>query len=71
VERGVFPEALLAALRARGHAVREREPTKTWGRLGAVNAAGFEADGTVVGVADPRRDGRAASVEEALAGWTP
>ena len=71
VERGVFPEALLAALRARGHAVREREPTKTWGRLGAVNAAGFEADGTVVGVADPRRSGRPASVEEALADRRP
>ncbi len=71
VEYGVFPEKLLAALRARGHTVRERELTKTWGRLGAVNAAGFEADGTVVGVADPRRSGRPASVEEALADRKP
>ncbi len=66
VEAGVFPETLLAALRARGHAVKERELTKTWGRLGAVNAAGFEADGAVVGVADPRRSGLPASVEESL-----
>jgi gamma-glutamyltranspeptidase/glutathione hydrolase len=71
VERGVFPEALLAALRARGHTVRERELTQTGGCLGAVNAAGFEADGTVVGVADPRRSGRPVSVEEARADRKP
>ncbi len=67
VERGVFPEALKEALRARGHEVHERSPTATWGRLGAVNAAGFEKDGTLVGVADPRRGGQPASVEECLA----
>ena len=67
IERGVFPEALKAALRARGHEVHERSMTATWGRLGAVNAAGFEDDGTVIGVADPRRGGRPASVEECLA----
>ncbi len=61
IERGAFPEALKEALRARGHAVHELS------RLGAVNAAGFEKDGTVIGVADPRRGGRPASVEECLA----
>ncbi len=67
VERGVFPEALKEALRARGHHVHERSGTATWGRLGAVNAASFEKDGTLLGVADPRRGGRPASVEESLA----
>jgi gamma-glutamyltranspeptidase/glutathione hydrolase len=67
VERGVFPGEILAALRARGHTVHERETSKTWGHLGAVNAAGFEVDGTVVGVADPRRSGQPVSVEEVLA----
>jgi len=71
VERGVFPAELLAALRARGHVVRERKTTTTWGRLGAVNAAGFEPDGTVVGVADPRRSGWPVSVEEVLADRKP
>jgi gamma-glutamyltranspeptidase/glutathione hydrolase len=66
IERGVFPEALKEALRERGHEVYERSPTATWGRLGAVNAAGFQKDGTVIGVADPRRGGRPASVEECL-----
>jgi gamma-glutamyltranspeptidase/glutathione hydrolase len=66
VERGVFPEELKEALRARGHVVHERGTTSTWGRLGAVNAASFEKDGTLLGVADPRRGGRPASVEECI-----
>ena len=64
VERGLFPEALAVALRARGHVVEERRRTSTWGRLGAVHAAGFERDGSVVGVTDPRRSGAPAAVEE-------
>ena len=63
VERGVFPEAIAEALRARGHAVEERRGTFTWGRLGAVNAAGFEKDGSILGVADPRRSGTPAAAE--------
>jgi gamma-glutamyltranspeptidase/glutathione hydrolase len=63
VERGAWPEAILEELRRRGHMV------KVWGRIGVVHAVAFEGDGTLVGVADPRRYGRAAAAENA--GDTP
>lgn len=65
VERGAWPESVLADLRRRGHAVTERPDASTWGRIGVVHAVAFEGDGTLVGVADPRGYGRAVSVEEA------
>jgi gamma-glutamyltranspeptidase/glutathione hydrolase len=48
VERGAVPGALLESLRAKGHALREREP------IGKVHAISFEANGRLVGAADPR-----------------
>lgn len=61
VERGAWPVAILEELRRRGHFVRERAP------IGVVHAISFEKDGSLLGVADPRRGGRPASVEECLA----
>ncbi|HQR68734.1 MAG TPA: gamma-glutamyltransferase, partial [Thermoanaerobaculia bacterium] len=64
VERGAWPAAVLEELRRRGDAVRERRVTDTWGRIGVVHAISFERDGTLVGVADPRRYGRAVPAEQ-------
>ncbi len=54
LERDAFPEDVKAALRARGHALRERGP------IGAVHAIAFEKDGSLTGAADPRGYGTAA-----------
>ena len=54
LERGVFPDDVREALRAKGHALH------TGGRLGIVHAIAFEKDGTLTGVADPRGYGVAA-----------
>jgi gamma-glutamyltranspeptidase/glutathione hydrolase len=48
VEKGGVPESLASALRARGHALRERIP------IGKVHAISFGKDGLLSGVADPR-----------------
>jgi gamma-glutamyltranspeptidase/glutathione hydrolase len=50
VETGGFPEATLAALRALGHEIGLRQPT------GEVEAI-IRAEGTWIGVSDPRRGG--------------
>jgi gamma-glutamyltranspeptidase/glutathione hydrolase len=71
VERGAWPEDVLSSLRRRGHRVRERPVTSTWGRIGDVHAVEFEGDGTLLGVADPRRSGRAVSFEEVRGTPTP
>lgn len=71
VERGAWPESVLADLRRRGHVVTERPDANTWGRIGAVHAIAFDEDGTLVGAADPRRYGRAVSVEEVLGAPPP
>src|SRR5512140_2067129 len=54
LEAGAFPEDVRAALRARGHALRERGP------IGAVHAIAVEKDGSLTGAADPRGYGTAA-----------
>jgi gamma-glutamyltranspeptidase / glutathione hydrolase len=54
LERGVFPDDVKEALRAKGHALY------TGGMLGIVHAIAFERDGTLTGVADPRGYGAAA-----------
>lgn len=64
VERGAWPAAVLEGLRRRGDAVRERPPSATWGRIGVVHAISFERDGTLLGVADPRRHGQPVSAEQ-------
>ncbi|MGE5346750.1 MAG: gamma-glutamyltransferase [Acidithiobacillales bacterium] len=64
VERGAWPEEILALLRRLGHRVTERPVASTWGKIGVVHAVAFEDDGTLLGVADPRGYGRAVSVEE-------
>ncbi len=64
VERGAWPEEVLALLRRLGHRVTERPFTSTRGKIGAVHAVAFEDDGTLLGVADPRGYGQAVSVEE-------
>ncbi len=64
VERGAWPEKVLALLRGLGHRVMERPLTSTRGKIGLVHAVAFEDDGTLLGVADPRGYGRAVSVEE-------
>jgi len=64
VERGAWPAAVLEELRRRGDVVRERSLTNSWGRIGVVHAISFEKDGTLIGVADPRRYGRAVSAEQ-------
>ena len=64
VERGAWPATVLEELRRRGDVVRERSLTNSWGRIGVVHAISFEKDGSLIGVADPRRYGRAASAEQ-------
>jgi gamma-glutamyltranspeptidase/glutathione hydrolase len=54
LERGVFPDDVREALRAKGHALH------TGGTLGIVHAIAFENDGTLTGVADSRGYGAAA-----------
>jgi gamma-glutamyltranspeptidase/glutathione hydrolase len=65
VERGAWAEANLKELRKRGHTIRDRSVAGTPVRIGVVNAISFERDGSLVGVADPRRYGRPATVEGA------
>jgi gamma-glutamyltranspeptidase/glutathione hydrolase len=53
VEKGRFPPGIAAALRAKGHGVREAVLTS------GVAAVEVGRDGALVGVADPRREGLA------------
>lgn len=55
VERGSLPAGVRRELEAMGHALRDREP------IGKVHAVAFEPGGTLLGAADPRGYGRAAS----------
>jgi gamma-glutamyltranspeptidase/glutathione hydrolase len=71
VERGAWPEDVLADLRRRGHRVAERPVTSTWGRIGDVHAVAFEENGALIGVADPRRSGRAVPAEEMTCAPSP
>lgn len=50
-----FPQAEATALQARGWRVTLREPAGTGLYFGGVNAIVFNADGTLTGLADPRR----------------
>ncbi len=55
-----YPQATLDALGAMGHSLRRYED---WDRvLGCVNAVQYMPDGTLLGAADPRRDGFAAGI---------
>jgi gamma-glutamyltranspeptidase/glutathione hydrolase len=54
-EKGRVHEALLDALRRRGHALEAREP------IGKVHAIAFERDGRLTGVSDPRGYGAPAA----------
>jgi gamma-glutamyltranspeptidase/glutathione hydrolase len=60
VEAGTQSRPVLDELRRLGHEIEQREP------IGVVHAAEIRNDGTVLGVADPRGYGAAASVEEVL-----
>ncbi|MEO8054396.1 MAG: gamma-glutamyltransferase [Acidobacteriota bacterium] len=67
LERGVFPEAVKAALRAKGHALYERDDRYTQGTIGRVHAIAFEKDGSLTAAADPRGYGTATATENAAA----
>jgi gamma-glutamyltranspeptidase/glutathione hydrolase len=69
LERGVFPEAVQEALRAKGHSLYERGNRYTEGKIGRVHAIAFEEDGSLTAAADPRGYGAARGAEDA--GRTP
>jgi gamma-glutamyltranspeptidase/glutathione hydrolase len=65
VEQGAFSEDLLAALRAKGHAIHVRGDRFTEGKIGRVHAVAFEKDGSLTAAADPRGYGAARGAEDA------
>ena len=67
LERGVFPEDVKAALRAKGHTLYERGNRYTEGKIGRVHAIAFEKDGSLTAAADPRGYGAARGAEDAAA----
>jgi len=58
-ERAGLPVAIQQALRSRGHTVQERS-----GYQGDTQSIQLRSNGTLIGVADPRRGGAAVAVEE-------
>ncbi|MBK9065093.1 MAG: gamma-glutamyltransferase [Acidobacteria bacterium] len=65
VEQGAFSEDVLAALRAKGHALYVRGDRFTEGKIGRVHAVAFEKDGSLTAAADPRGYGAARGAENA------
>ncbi|HEY3348737.1 MAG TPA: gamma-glutamyltransferase [Thermoanaerobaculia bacterium] len=65
VEQGAFSADVLAALRAKGHAIHVRGDRFTEGKIGRVHAVAFEKDGSLTAAADPRGYGTARGAEDA------
>ncbi|MFH1718226.1 MAG: gamma-glutamyltransferase [Planctomycetota bacterium] len=66
IEKPAATEAILKRLEKRFHNIRIR--TRHSYSMGAVQALQFREEGTLIGVADPRRDGSAIGLNESSAG---